>query len=202
MRKPTTWDSPEQSLRAAADGYAEDLWKHQSCRVEVWIEKDALVGVIEPVCSRYQIPFFSCRGYASDSELWRAAQRLARQEAVVLHLSDHDPSGVDMTRDIRERLSLFGANPEVRRIALTMEQIEEVGPPPNPAKLTDSRCAEYIAKHGAQSWELDALNPQYLDNLIERHVLEIIESDVWESRVERQEANRKRLLAAAERGLA
>ena len=78
--------------------------------------------------------------------MWGAAQRLighekAGRDTVVVHLGDHDPSGLDMTRDIQERLEMFGSTAIIDRIALTWEQIEEYGPPPNPAKTTDARYA-------------------------------------------------------------
>lgn len=82
-----------------------------------------------------------------------------RERRVILHLGDHDPSGIDMTRDISDRLELFGADVEVKRIALNWDQIDEFTPPPNPAKLSDSRAGAYIAEYGDESWELDALEP-------------------------------------------
>ena len=89
---------------------------------------------------------------------------------MILHLGDHDPSGVDMTRDIQERLRMFESDVEVKRIALTMEQIKLYNPPPNPAKITDSRCQGYIEKYGCESWELDALNPTIIKDLISKEV--------------------------------
>ena len=139
LRVLSHWDSPADIINSAAVSYREDLWKEQDYRVEVWIEKDALLGVIENVCDEFDVPYFSCRGYVSQSEMWSAAQRIIGCEGdgkkvVILHLGDHDPSGLDMTRDIRDRLELFEAGPEVIRIALTEEQIAEYDPPPNPAK--------------------------------------------------------------------
>ncbi len=144
------------------------------------MEKDALVDVMGTACNPYQVDFFSCRGYASDSELFNAAQRLRRQvthgekAVTALHLGDHDPSGCDMTRDIAERLHLYsdGYVPRraVKRIALNMDQVEEYQPPENPAKITDSRAGAYIAEHGGSSWELDALEPQVLVDLVTHHI--------------------------------
>lgn len=108
--------------------------------------------------------------------MWGAANRLKRhydagQNVVLLHLGDHDPSGKDMSRDIVERLELFGVEDVIfRRLALNMDQIEEYGPPPNPAKLTDSRATGYIREFGRESWELDALEPQVISDLIQEHV--------------------------------
>jgi DNA repair exonuclease SbcCD nuclease subunit len=76
-----------------------------------------------------------------------------------------------MTRDIRDRLELFASGHlgwtdanriSVERIALNWDQVEQYSPPPNPAKLTDSRGAGYVACTATSSWELDALEPTVL----------------------------------------
>ncbi len=158
------------------------------------VEKDALVGVIEAACERWRIPFFSCRGYTSQSELHAAGKRLARRAAVrdqdplVLHLGDHDPSGIDMTRDITERVSMFARRGvEVRRLALSMAQVEELSPPPNPAKITDSRARRYIQEYGDESWELDALTPNYIADLIAAEVEDELDADEWAEALQTEE---------------
>lgn len=175
IRGNSHWTTPEQVMRAARNSFYMDKWENQDTRLEVWIEKDALSGVISPICNNLDVTYFSCRGYVSQSELWSAARRLMSyeddgQETVVVHLGDHDPSGIDMTRDIEDRLRLFGARTSVERIALNMDQVDEQEPPPNPAKLTDSRCSGYIAKYGDKSWELDALEPRYMEEIIRQKV--------------------------------
>jgi hypothetical protein len=200
LRDLAHWDSPESIIDAVASQYRTDRWADQPERVEVWIEKDALVGVIEGVCERNDVPFFSCRGYTSQSEVWGAAQRLIDynrrgQKAIVVHLGDHDPSGIDMTRDINDRLYTFGADVEVIRIALNMDQVERYDPPPNPTKLTDSRAEGYIARFGDDSWELDALDPATLDALIEEEIFTHRDVDAWDDSTARME-HEKELLAA------
>lgn len=203
LRGNSHWSSPKSIVDAAVRRYAINKWENQSWRPEVWIEKDALVGVIERICRRLDIDYFSCRGYTSASEMWKAAQRLrgyadADQIPIVFHLGDHDPSGIDMTRDIEERLCMLAGLPiEVRRIALTMEQIEQYSPPPNPAKLTDSRASSYILEHGRSSWELDALEPDVLSSLIEEHVLGVRDEDVWEETIKRENGHKEALREAA-----
>lgn len=208
-------DDVEQAVRETAEQFALDLWKTQDYRVEVWVEKDALVGVIGQKADELDVPYFSCRGYTSQSELWGAAMRLVRhlrdgKFVRIVHLGDHDPSGLDMTRDIRERLELFishhlgwGSNGaggiEINRIALNYDQVEEYQPPPNPAKLTDSRGAGYVARHGYESWELDALEPTVLGGLIEDAVFEVRDVDRWEVAVDEQERERERLQTVSDR---
>jgi hypothetical protein len=150
------------------------------------------------------VPYFSCRGYTSQSELWSAARRLSRyesagQDTVVIHLGDHDPSGVDMTRDIQERLALFGSTATVRRIALNMAQVEQYDPPPNPAKLTDSRATGYISAFGESSWELDALDPATLDRLIDDEIRSWRDEDRWAADTEHMQRQRAVLTAVSRR---
>lgn len=217
LRQVPWWHEPSDLISSAARSWHTDLWLHQPTRVEVWVEKEALAGVVEQVADRWQVPWFACRGYVSQSELWKAAQRIGRyirsgQDVVILHLGDHDPSGIDMTRDVEDRLTGFisvdqmrdriqPAGPwfEVERIALNMDQIDELNPPPNPAKLTDSRSSGYVAEFGHESWELDALDPATLDALIDAEIAEIADMGIWEECYETQEEDRATLQGLAER---
>lgn len=109
---PQHWASPADMLAKAAAAYRTDLWAPQHQRVHVWVEKDAAIGVIERTCDLNSVPYFSCRGYTSVSEIWAAAQRIRfdienGDQVTILHIGDHDPSGLDMSRDIDERLRLF-----------------------------------------------------------------------------------------------
>jgi len=198
------WNTPGQIVQSAVASYRIDKWENQPHRVEVWIEKDALVGVIRGICSDLDIDYFSCRGYTSASEMWRAGRRLARymekgQDPVILHFGDHDPSGIDMTRDIGDRLEMFAEWPvEVERVALNLDQIDEYAPPPNPAKLSDSRAKSYITVYGYDSWELDALEPSVMVELIEQEVLSIRDESLWSEAVEKEEAHIALLKEAAE----
>ena len=116
------------------------------------------------------------------------------QMPVILHLGDHDPSGMDMTRDIRERLRLFtGQDIEVRRLALNMDQIKRYNPPPNPTKLTDSRATGYIQEFGNDSWELDALEPRVIAGLIREHALRLLDSELWHATETKVSDGRKAL---------
>ena len=207
------WDSPSQIVRAVARQYLVDKWEGQDTHVEVWVEKEALAGVVERAARAVDVGWFSCRGYVSQSAMWQAAQRFKPyleddKKVVIVHLGDHDPSGIDMTRDIEDRIRLFVGEDvgywaaedyfEVRRIALNRDQIDQYNPPPNPAKLTDARAQGYIAAHGYQSWELDALEPQVLADLITAEVLEHRDEELFAERA-REEAEHRELLGLASR---
>jgi hypothetical protein len=198
-------DSPGEFIDRIADQYIEALWEGQDYRPEVWVEKDALVDIIGQAAGRYRVPYFSCRGYVSQSEMYDAAKRVQQRRAqglepVVIHLGDHDPSGIDMTRDITDRLTLMShGEVEVRRIALTMDQINQYNPPPNPAKLSDARGSGYVAEYGYESWELDALEPRVLTDLITAEIESLIEPTAWAQAVEHEQENQERLNVVASR---
>lgn len=226
------WDSPDQIVDAAARGFRLDKWEGQPRRVEVWVEKEALSGVVGRAAEREDVDWFACRGYSSSSAMWRAAQRFlgywrAGQAVTVLHLGDHDPSGIDMTRDIRERLELFmsvdwvnehqhafadqaiyvqykevvehlgayvlGEPLQINRIALNRDQIDAYSPPPNFAKVTDSRAGDYIEKYGDQSWELDALDPTTLADLIQTEIHLLRDDERYTQRLDEETGERVRL---------
>jgi len=187
IRKNPHWDSPAEIVKGCSEQFMIDKWINQENRIEVWIEKDALVGVISGICHQLDIPYFSCRGYTSQSEMWSASQRLIKWEkegynTYILHLGDHDPSGIDMTRDIEDRLHLFRSRVEIKRIALNMDQIERYSPPPNPAKVTDSRAPDYVSKYGIFSWELDALEPRDIVDLIRNNVSPLCDQNLWDEK--------------------
>lgn len=197
LRKAGHWDNPADVIASARYSYNLDKWKGQPNYVEVWVEKDALVDIVGQACSPLDTPYFSCRGYTSQSEMWSAAQRFIRQEQrekrIIIHLGDHDPSGIDMTRDIQERLELFGADVYVKRVALTMNQIQTYNPPPNPAKITDSRASKYIDQFGDESWELDALEPKVITDLIKKQVTMYRNDDIYRAVCDKESREKEEL---------
>lgn len=200
----TRWVDGPHILRAARDSFHVDMWVGQEVRPFVIVEKEALVGVLEGVCREYDIPLLAARGYPSGSVLREFAVKQIipsmneGQNVIVFHLGDHDPSGIDMTRDLEERITLFSdEHIEVRRIALNMNQIEEQRPPENPAKTTDSRFMSYRRKFGSSSWELDALSPTYLADLITSEVTPLIDEKKWVARARLVTSTKKKIEAAA-----
>ncbi len=214
-REATHWESPAEIIEAAAETYLIDKWKDQPHRVAVWIEKDALSSVFEDICDELDVPWMSCRGYDSLSHVWRDAMKFVNyikrgQKVILLHFGDHDPSGMDMSRNVEDRIKLFLGHHvsnvgldldhlfEVRRIALTKDQVDQYTPPPNPAKKSDSRYKRYHAKHGDQSWELDALDPEVLIDLVRSAVMELRDEEQWAKSVEVEEEHRRQLRQIAE----
>jgi hypothetical protein len=184
------WNSGAEILDGCARQFHMDMWHDQERRVFVIVEKEALTGVLEATCRRYDVPLLAARGYPSASVIREFCDTVviptvdAGQAVLILHLGDHDPSGLDMSRDLEERIAMFGEHSdfELRRIALNKDQVEEEQPPPNPAKSTDARFANYKRLYGGQSWELDALNPEYLNRLVLKHITREIDPASWAAR--------------------
>jgi hypothetical protein len=204
------WQSGADILKAAASSYHEDMWAGQKWRVFVVVEKDALSGILAPVCRKWDVPLLAARGYPSASVLHEFALDdivpalvESEQSVIILHLGDHDPSGIDMTRDLEDRLALFSnyhasREVELERLALNMEQVEELKPPPNFAKQTDKRYAAYVEVYGSECWELDALPPEYLVDLVEGNIKPFIDQGAWDETATAIESVKTKLLSIAQ----
>jgi hypothetical protein len=197
------WTTPNDILDAAAHSFRIDKWEDQPNHVMVMVEKQALEGVLVPVCREMDVRFIANKGYSSSTTLYELGQDLSRlrdndKEVYILYFGDHDPSGIDMTRDVLDRICLFSyGNVHVKRIALNMDQVEEYGPPENPAKTTDSRYEAYIRKYGESSWELDALEPTVLAALVRDEIVLLRDPDLWEEAVVKEAKMRNDLKAMA-----
>ena len=194
---PNTFEDTQHLIDVACRSYQLDRWEGQEYYVELWTEKDAISSVIAPITEKYQVAMCVNRGYSSASAMYDSFRRLEESKQpkrIILYLGDYDASGLDMIRDIKERLKEFGVEDlEVIPIALTKEQIEKYSPPPNPAKITDPRAKWYIQKYGNQSWEVDALRPEVLQKLIEKSILNYLDLERYEQVKEKEEEDIKEL---------
>ena len=188
----------EDAINDTVRQFRFDRQRDQDVYIELWVEKDALSGVLKKITSKYHINLMINKGYSSCSAMHDAFKRLKRQndngkETHILYLGDHDPSGLDMIRDVRERLEEFGVYPLVKQIGLTMKQIKEFNPPPNPAKITDPRAKWYLAEYGNVSWEVDALNPKVLHQLVKDNVEKLIDMRKFRSLLKEEEKTKQKL---------
>jgi len=206
VRHPVTnahWNKPKNILDAAADDFYIDRWMNINYHIEVWCEKDAVSNIIQPVCSGLDVLFIANRGYSSQTAMYDAGKRFLRseqlgKEGIILYFGDHDPSGMDMTRDVSDRLRTFRADVTVKRIALNMSQIEEFHPPENPAKRSDSRFESYVNEHGESSWELDALAPDVLSRIIRESIYPYVDVKEFKRIEKKQEYIQNRIRELAE----
>jgi hypothetical protein len=198
------WDTPKAILESAVYSFAIDKWLTQSNFIYVMVEKQALEGVLQPVCSQLDVPFLANKGYCSDSTMYRVgkrieAARMRGKEPICIYLGDHDPSGIDMSRDVLERLEMYsGGDVDVQRVALNMNQVRALRPPENPAKATDSRFASYVERFGTSSWELDAIEPTQLAAIVRTAIEENRDNDAWDKAVEREQRMKDQLQEMAD----
>ena len=196
---PNEFDSMGSFVMAVKNSYRSYRWQEQDHYVEVMVEKEALAGILEPITRQYHVSLLVNKGYASASAMHDVAMRLEVQEdeedksCHILYLGDHDPSGIDMVRDIQDRLATFGRHPEIERVALTYDQIKRYSLPPNPAKKSDPRAKRYYEQYGNKSWELDALDPEVLSNVLETAIQGHMDLDRYNETIRREDRERKAL---------
>lgn len=199
IRKPYktySVNSIEEAIKDTALTYKLDRQKGQGNHIEIWTEKDAVSNILKKSSTFYHVNLMVNRGYSSCSAMYEAFNRIdgSDQLGIILYVGDHDPSGLDMIRDIRERLREFGPiDFKVDHVALTREQIEKFRPPPNPAKTTDPRASWYIDNFGHDSWELDALKPEILDQIVSDSVLHYLDAVKFNKILEKEKKDRKKL---------
>ena len=203
-----SWDHPADILYESALRFRTNPWKWQPNHVEVVVEKDAMSGILWPVCAKERIPFTAAKGYSSSSLAYEMGQRLRRiheiglsgtcgQTVHIIYLGDHDPSGIHMAVDIHDRLCMYSrlerSDLKVHRIALNMDQVHKYRPPENPAKMTDSRYKKYQEKYGDSSWELDSLEPHVIADLVTRKIHSLRDEDSWKMALINEERMRRDL---------
>ena len=195
---PSEWSSIASLVESALYAYRLPRWDSQPTYAELWVEKQALAGVLAPLAREFHVPLMVNKGYSSASAMFESAARINRasnntdKPATIFYLGDHDPSGEDMVRDIEARLREFRCDDlTVTKIALTMAQVEEHDPPPNPAKISDPRAKAYIEKFGDSSWEVDALPPDVLAQLIRNAFEDCIDTAALDEVKEQEEEDKQ-----------
>lgn len=212
--KHSEWDNIKKLIESATYTYRLPRWKNQDYYVELYCEKQAMESVLKPISDKYHIYFGFNKGYSSASTMYDLAQRIKNKiqegkRTVILYLGDHDPSGLDMIRDIHKRICEFlvmgndcidivgdeDDNPyfKIIPLALNMKQIKQYKCPPNPAKITDPRAKGYIEEYGNKSWELDALEPKVLMKIAERGILKYLNLDKYNEWIKREDDEKEAL---------
>ena len=185
-------------LRDSPDRYTLPMWTSQQTLPIIWLEKDALFTPITTIASRYRVKVYAARGYSSFTAVYEAAQDInGSTPTKVLQLTDFDPSGEDMVRDLEDRLTKYGAsNFQLEKIALTSDQVTRLALPPMPAKKSDPRYNSFEATFGNDVVELDALPPDELDSIVTTAIEDLIDRHTWNAQIqkareEREEAQRR-----------
>lgn len=208
--KHPEWSNIKSLIESAVYSYRLPRWLDQDYYIELYCEKQAMESVLKPVSEKYHIYFGVNKGYSSASTMYDLAQRIKdkineEKKAVILYLGDHDPSGLDMVRDINKRILEFlmegddcvytadEGDFKIIPLALNMKQIEQYNPPPNPAKITDPRAKGYIENYGNKSWELDALEPKILIGITENGIKKFMDPDKYLYWIDRENKEKKAL---------
>lgn len=212
--KHAEWDNISDLISSALYSYRLPRWDNQYYYVEMLCEKQALESVLKPIADKWHIRFGYNKGYTSASSMYEMSKRVINEmhkgkSAVILYFGDHDPSGLDMIRDIQDRMVEFLTNCEepepfdtltvadrfqVHPLALTKEQIESFNPPPNPAKFSDPRSKNYVAEHGKVSWELDAIDPKTLQTMAEDGILLYLDEEKYDEIVAKEKDDAQTLI--------
>lgn len=241
-------DDIPSALQRTINCYSIDKQLGQPYHIEVWTEKDAISGILRRAIDPYTVRLVVNKGYTSSTAIYDSYRRFVRkieagQKVRILYFGDHDPSGLDMIRDIRNRIMtmflngdalgtlsqivldwanlenirkslgdmdsdllqsyikidedgdssfdwyryFFEEHFQVKHIGLTMEQIKKYNPPPNPAKLTDPRAKAYVKQYGPVSWEVDALRPEVMTDIVTTEILSYMDDDIYQKLLVREE---------------
>ncbi len=193
MRKPDTHGSMEDMLRDCQRTYRRALWNDQSAYVEVWLEKEALAGVLVDVTAEWDVPLMVTRGYPSVSYLYSAGEVIAAEDrpTFLYYFGDHDPSGRDIDRFVEKELRRHAPDCDLhfKRVAVQPEQIEQYGLTTRPTKKTDSRSKSFVG----ESVEVDAIDPDSLRALCRDCITQHIDGDQLQRTRDVEEAERDTL---------
>lgn len=192
------WENPAAYVEIVKRSYRRDRWTGQPDRIEVWSEKGTIRGTLAPVLQEYGLTFRVMHGYGSATALHDVAEASAASEKpwTVLYVGDWDPSGLHMSVvDLPNRLSRYGGQVAIERVALTSGHVDQGDLPSFPAaeKHRDPRFGWYVARYGASCWELDALNPVILRREVEAAIVSRLDMPAWHQAEHAERAERESL---------
>lgn len=202
QRKPRTWPNLTSALESTQQHYRRALWDDQDAYVEIWLEKDALSGVLYDVTGEWDVPLMVTRGFASLSFLHAAAEAIAAAEkpAFLYYFGDHDPSGVLIDRKVEEDLRKLAPSAEINfeRVAVTSEQIGRLQLPSRPTKRDGNKHARQFV---GNSYEVDSIAPSGLRAICRQCITRHIDDDRYQRTLRAEQAERDTLARMIRGGL-
>jgi hypothetical protein len=182
LERVSMWGGPSDYVRTIRHAYRRNFWVHQPKRVEVWSEKGTVRGVCSPVLNEYGVGFRVMHGFSGATTIHDVSQDDDGRPLIILYIGDYDPSGLCMSEvDLPERFKRYGGTHiELKRIALLGEHVLDLPSFPASDKKNDTRYGWFVRHYGGQCWELDALDPNVLRDMVEEAILEHIEPVAWD----------------------
>jgi hypothetical protein len=195
LKQRPSWDDPAAFVRVVSRSYRRDFWNEQSVRVEIWSEKGTIRGVLAPVLDKYGVGFRVMHGFNSATQVYDIAQDNDGRQLIALYIGDYDPSGMNMSEhDLPNRLAEYGGDHvDLRRVTLKREHLDNLPSFPASDKKKDTRYSWFVRRFGDRCWELDALDPNDLRNLIEEAIQDEIEPSAWQRCAAAEKAERESL---------
>jgi len=194
-RAVAQWGGPAELLESATAQYRKDRWESQSWHVEVWCEKDALSGVLLPVCEQWGVTYVATRGNPSMTLIYESAMFLnaLSQPTMIVYVGDHDASGRGISDRLEAQFAQHACDLLVARVALNPDQISDYRLPTRPGKTTDSQHARFAAEYGEASVEVDALPPDVLTGIVRDQIVAQIDVPAWQAAGEAERLERQSL---------
>ena len=183
------WPEVGAYVREQFDGflatYRRDLLQSQTEHIELVCEKMTVQGIADRVAHPLCVNTMIGRGFSSVTARYELAQRFVRsgkERLLLLVVSDHDPEGECIATNLVASLTdEFGIDKpiEARRVALTRDQVDRFGLlPAGKVKRKSSRAPAFVRKFGDNVYELEALEPAELEDLIRDALLAVIDHDL------------------------
>ena len=166
-----SYDNAEQDFRDT-DFYSK-YWWGQPEYVEVWCEKDALARILKEVTDKWMVSLIVCKGYQSiTNEKNRAnyyfgTEKHEKRKVTIIYFGDFDPRGENIPQVIKRDFSRLGYTASLDKVALTQQQITQYNLLAAPCKKSDTMATGWISEHGDNVYELDALEPNVLRQIVE-----------------------------------
>ena len=200
--KPYSFGGLSEALEVTSSAYRRNLWIDQAVHVEIWCEKDALTGVIRPICEEYCVPYVATRGFPSLTLLFESAMEMIDRgkPTRVYYFGDHDASGQAISRNLEEKMRAHGADVTVERVGLLQPHIQRYNLPTRPSKASDKRTPKFAAEYGDECVELDALPPEILTTWVHRAIMRNIDKQTLDNTLKIEKLERETYESLARAG--
>lgn len=196
-----------EQMGAFLKKYWRDLQKSQPAHIEIAVEKNTASTAIERVAARYTIPVTSGRGFCSIPPRRGIAERFeksGKDRLIVLIASDLDPDGEAIAQSLAESMQRdFGITKlDAIRVAVTAEQVKRFNlRPGGKAKKTSANYKKFHATHGDDVYELEALSPGDLQQVVEQAIEGVIDRDALNAEIEAEKKDAAELSILRERAM-